>query len=54
MYDIGLHYFYPRDQEFTFVNTVSDKKEYFTARQIKGVEVARDLYVTHIYPSAKD
>ena len=35
-------------------NTVSKYKEGFTARQIKGAEVARYLYVTLIYPSAKD
>ena len=54
MHESGLHYFDPRDQDFTFVNTVSDNKEYFTWRQIKGVEVARVLYVTMIDPSDKD
>ena len=49
MYDSGLHYFYPRDQEFTFYNTVSNNKEGFTVRQIKGAEVARVLYATIIY-----
>ena len=36
MHESGLHYFDRRDQEFTFVNTISDNKEGFTARQIKG------------------
>ena len=50
MRDIGLNYFDPRDQEFTFVNSVSNNKEGFTARQIKGAEVTRYIYVTLIYP----
>ena len=49
-----MHYFYPRDQEFTFVNNIYDNIEGFTARQIKVAEVARDIYVTLVYPSAKD
>ena len=49
----GLHYFNPRDQEFTFVNTISKNKEGFTAIYIKGAEVARDINSTLIYPSAK-
>ena len=53
MNESGLHYFDSRDQEFTFVNTVSDNKEGFTERQIKGTDVARDVYATLIYPSAK-
>ena len=54
MHESGLHYFDQRYQEFTFVNAISDNKEGFTARQIKGVEVARDFYATLIYPSDKD
>ena len=54
MYEIGLNYFYPRDQEFTFVNTVSKNKEGFTARQIKVAEVAKAFYATLIYPSAQE
>ena len=49
-----MYYFDSRDQEFTFVNTVSNNKEGFRERQIKGAEVARSLYTTLIYPSAKD
>jgi hypothetical protein len=46
----GLHYHDPRNEEFTFVNTVSGNKQ----RQIKGVgEVARTLYAMLSYPSWK-
>ena len=54
MYESGLHYFDPRDQEFTFVKTISQNKESFTARQIKGAEFYRALYTTLIYTSAKE
>ena len=54
MNESGLHLFDPRDQEFTFFNTVSDNKEGFTARQIKSAEVVMAIYVTLIYPSAKE
>ena len=53
MNESGLHYFNPRDEYFTFVNTVSNNKEGFTSRHIKGEEAARDLYATFIYPSTK-
>jgi hypothetical protein len=51
MHESGLHYYDPRNDEFTFVNTVSGNKEGFTKRQIKGAEVARTLYATLSYPS---
>ena len=35
-------------------NAVSDTKEGFIYRKIKGAEVARSIYVTLIYPSDKD
>jgi hypothetical protein len=54
MHESGLHYYDPRNEEFTFINTVSGKKEGFTQRQIKGAEVARTLYITLSYPSWKD
>ena len=54
MHESGLHYYDPRNDEFTFVNTVSGNKEGFTQRQIKGAEVARTLYATLSYPSWKD
>ena len=54
IHESGLHYFDPRYQEFTFANTVSNNKEGFTERKIKGAEVARSLYATLIYPSPKD
>ena len=53
MHDSGVYYFDPRDQKFTFVNNISDNKEGFTARQIKGEEVDRALYTTRVYPSDK-
>ena len=53
MHESGMHCFEPRDQEFSFVNTVSDNKESFIARKIKGEEVDRYIYTTLIYPSAK-
>ncbi len=55
MHKSGLHYFNPKDADFTFhINTVSDNKTGFTKRQIKGAEQARTLYATLGYPSIKD
>jgi hypothetical protein len=54
MHKSRLHYFNPRDSEFTFANTVSENKAGFTKRQIKDVEVARSLYSKLNYPSWKD
>ena len=54
MHKSGLHYYDPRNEEFTFVNTVSGNKEGFTQRQIRGAEIARTLYATLSYPSWKD
>ena len=53
MHENGLHYFDPRDEHFTFLNTVSKNKEGFMARQIKCAEASRDIYSKLIYPSAK-
>jgi hypothetical protein len=39
MHKSGLHYFDPRDSEFTFVNTVSKNKAGFMKRHIKEAEV---------------
>jgi hypothetical protein len=49
MHESGLHYYNLRNDEFTFVNTVSRNMEGFTQRQIKGAEVARTLYATLSY-----
>jgi hypothetical protein len=47
MHKCGLHYNDPRnEQHFAFVNTVSENKECFTKRHIKGAELARTLYKT--------
>jgi hypothetical protein len=55
MHKCGLHYYDPRNENhLDFVNTVSENKEGFTKRQIKGVELARPLYNTLSYPSMKD
>jgi hypothetical protein len=54
MHKSGLHYFDPRDSEFTFVNTVSKNKAGFTKRQIKEAEVAQSLYSKLNYQSWKD
>jgi hypothetical protein len=54
MQESGLHYYDPRNEEFTFITTVSGNKEGFTQRQIKGAEVTRTLYAMLSYPSWKD
>jgi hypothetical protein len=55
VHESGLHYFDPRKEaQLTFVNTVSENKEGFTQRQIKGADLARNLYNTLSYPSMKD
>ncbi len=54
MHKSRLHYFDPRESEFTFVNTVSKNKAGFTKRQIKDTEVARSLYSKLNYLSWKD
>jgi hypothetical protein len=54
MHESGLHYYDLRNNELTFVNTVSGNKEGFTQRQIKGAEVVQTLYATLSHPSWKD
>jgi hypothetical protein len=54
MHESMVHYYNLRNEEFTFINTVSGNKEGFTQRQIKGAEVAQTLYATLSYPSWKD
>jgi hypothetical protein len=55
MHESGLHYYDPmKEHNLTFVNTVSDNKEGFTKRKIKGADTARTLYNTLSYPSMKD
>jgi hypothetical protein len=55
MHKGGLHYYYLRkEHHMTSVNTVSENKTGFTKRQIKCVEIARNLYKTLSYPSMKD
>jgi hypothetical protein len=55
MHECDLHYYDPRTTEhIAFVITVSENKEGFTKRQIKGAETARALCTTLSYPSMKD
>jgi hypothetical protein len=54
MHESRLHYFDPRDSEFTFINTVSENKTGFTKWQIKDAETTRSLYSKLNYPSWKD
>jgi hypothetical protein len=55
MHESGLHYYDPRKEaHLTFVNTVSENNEGFTQRQIKGADIARNLYNNLSYPSMKD
>jgi len=55
MHESGLHYYDPRkNDQLAFISTVSENKEGFTKRQIKGAETARTLYATLSYPSMKD
>jgi hypothetical protein len=54
MHKSGLHYYDPRDVEFTLINTVSENKEGYTKRQIRDADNARTLYATLSYPSRTD
>ena len=54
MHESGLHDYDPSDDSYVFVNTVSENKEGFSQRQIKGAEAARALYARVGYPSTKD
>jgi hypothetical protein len=55
MHKCGLHYYDPSNKNhLAFFNTVSENKEGFTKRHIKGAELAQTLYTTLIYPSMKD
>jgi hypothetical protein len=55
MHRCGLHYYDPRNKKhLAFVNTVSENKEGFTKRQIKGAELVQTVYKTLSYPSMTD
>jgi hypothetical protein len=54
MHSSGLHYYDPKDDEFAFINTVSENLRGFTKRQVKGAEQAKVLYSNLGYPSMKD
>ena len=51
----GLHYYFdPRDESFTFINTIAENMKQFTKWQIQHAEVTRSLYTKLSYPSMKD
>jgi hypothetical protein len=51
----GLQYYDPRNEKhLAFVDAVSENKEGFTKRQIKGEELTRTFYKTLSHPSMKD
>jgi hypothetical protein len=55
MHKCELHYYNPRNEKhLAFVNSVSENKEGFKKRHIKGAELAHTLYKTLSYPSMKD
>ena len=54
MHKRGLNQYNPRNKKIAFINTVSGNKEGYTQIQIKGVEVARNLYAKLCYQSQKD
>jgi hypothetical protein len=54
MHSSGLHYYNPSQEEFNFVNTVSENKGAFKKRQIASAEKARDLYASLAYPLKAD
>ena len=54
MHDSGLHFYDPRNKNFSFVMTVESNKLPFSKRQISGAEKARNLYASLGYPSSKD
>ena len=55
MTEEGLHVFVPEQNVgMAFVNTVSENKERFSKRQLKGAQLAKELYAKLVYPSLKD
>jgi hypothetical protein len=54
MHDSGLHFYDPRNKDFSFVTTVESNKLPFSKCQISGAEKACNLYTSLGYPSAKD
>ena len=53
-HESGLHYWNPAVKGMAFVETVSGNKDNYTKRQIKGAELARELYASLAYPSMRD
>ena len=50
----GLHFFDPRDTNFTFIETVESNMKLFSKRQIASADKARSLYASLGFPSTKD
>ena len=54
MHKDGLHYHDNRNFEITLVQTVQEKEEGYSQRQIQDSKKARDLYAKVEYPSVRD
>ena len=50
MHSSGLHYYYPFNKDFNFINTVKEIKAVFTKRQIANADEARELYAS-VFPT---
>ena len=53
-HETGLHYYQPDEENFAFISTVDNNKLGYTKQQLKGAELAKQLYATLGYPSVKD
>ena len=49
--ECGLHYYHPSSDGMVLVNTVANKKEMFTKREIEGADRAVSLQAKPAYPS---
>ena len=54
LHPCGLHYYDPRGEEFSFVNTVDGNILPYTKRQLEAADKARQLYASLAYPSEAD
>jgi hypothetical protein len=50
----GLHLYIPPEIMAALVNTVAKNREGYTKRQLKGAQVAKELYAKLTFPSMKD
>ena len=51
--ECGLHYYHPSSDGMVLVNTVANKKEMFTKREIEGADKAVSLQAKLAFPSKK-